>query len=288
MRHKRRFHLGISIILTSLAILTGCESIQKAAKSKIPIAKAGDVRIAAADFSSLDLVLDLVIENPNNFGVTLSGLPYDLVINEHSLLQGEQSKSLRIEAAQRSTVAIPVSLVLQNLFTEIPEILQQDTFNYRLDTRPQFTIPLIGNIEVPLTKTGSLPVIRPPKIQDVSLTKRAINLTGADLDLQIALKNPNNFDLTVKELAYTFGSNQQSWSNGTTQNAIALSSNDDGTINIPVHLNFLSLGKTVFQLLTGAQEFRAAIDGNMTLDSSVKYLNQMQLPFHFEKDLSLE
>ena len=288
MRHSRRFPITLGSILVAFVFWTGCKSIQNVAKSKIPVAKASDLRITGADFSSLDLEVDLEIENPNSFAVTLSGLAYDLVINQRSILQGDQEKALRIDAAQRSTLSIPMSLSLQNLLSEFPEILRQDTFDYQLDTRTQFSLPLFGDIGVPLTKTGSLPVIRPPKIKDVSLTKRAINLTGADLDLEVALENPNNFDLALKELTYTFGSKQQNWASGTTKEALALTPNKEGSIHIPLQLSFLSLGKTVFQLLTGDEEFQAAFYGNMTLDSSLEYLQQTQLPFQFEKSFRLK
>ena len=288
MGYPHRNRIALVALATSLAIVTGCESIQKSASTKLPIATAKDLRIKAADFSTLDLLLDVGIDNPNPFGLTLSGLSYDFVVNNQPLLQGEQNNTLRIEAAQESTLSVPLSLTLQTLANEIPEILQSDSFDYELNTQLQFNLPLLGSFKVPLTKTGSLPVIRPPRISDVSLAKRKLNLTGADLDLTVNIENPNAFNLVLNGLDYTFTGNQNAWAKGKIENAVEVSSKGDSSIKIPLHLDFIALGTTAFQLLGGSKEFEAALDGSMTLNSSLDFLRNAQLPIHFEKNLSLK
>ena len=119
-----------ALLIVGLLGMTGCETIESMTKSKLPTVKASDAKIAAANFGAIDFLIDLEIQNPNTFGLALSGFDYDLQINNDSFLTGVKSDSLRLEANQSSTVAIPMSLPLQELATKIPDILKQDNFDY--------------------------------------------------------------------------------------------------------------------------------------------------------------
>jgi LEA14-like dessication related protein len=195
-------NIGITahaLLIVGLLGMTGCETIESMTKSKLPTVKASDAKIAAANFSAIDFLIDLEVQNPNAFGLSLSGFDYDLQINDDSFLTGTKTDALRLEANQSSTIAIPMSLPLQDLATKIPDILKQDTFDYAFAAQLQFNMPLVGMINVPIRKIGTLPVIRPPRIKDLKLAKKGINLTGADLELNLNIENPNNFDLQMKQ-----------------------------------------------------------------------------------------
>ena len=277
-----------ALLIIGLLAMAGCETIESVTKSKLPTVKASDAKIAAANFNAIDFLIDLEIQNPNAFGLSLSGFDYDLQINKDSFLTGAKSEALRLEANQSSKVAIPMSLPLQELATKIPDILKQDTFDYAFAAQLQFDMPLVGTFNVPIRKTGTLPVIRPPKIKDLKLAKKGINLTGADLELNLNIENPNNFDLQMKQFQYSFMGNDQSWASGTTANPVALTKKGDASLSIPIRLNFLAIGKTAFQLLTGGKEFSSKLTGNLTVDSSLKYLPETVVPIDFQKSLSLK
>ena len=275
-------------LVCSLFLATGCETVEKAVSSKLPSVKADDVRLKTASFNALDLIVDLDIENPNMFGLSMSGFDYDLQVSDKSLLSGNKTDPLRLEGGQSSVVSVPMSVSFQDLASTIPNILEQDSFDYAFNGNLSFNIPLMGIVKVPVSKAGTLPVIRPPKIKDIGISKRGITLTGADLDLNVSIENSNAFDLLLKEFQYSFGGNEQTWASGKTGKSLDLSGKGTGELSIPVHLNFLSLGKTVFQLLSGADAFNAQLSGNMLLDSSLNYLPETSIPINFQKNLSLK
>jgi hypothetical protein len=82
--------------------------------------------------------------------------------------------------------------------------------------------------------------------------------------------------------------NDQSWASGTTSNPVVLTKKGDASLSIPIRLNFLAIGKTAFQLLTGGTEFSSKLTGNLTVDSSLKYLPETVVPIDFQKKLSLK
>ena len=69
-----------ALLIVGLLGMTGCETIESMTKSKLPTVKASDAKIAAANFSAIDFLIDLEIQNPNTFGLALSGFDYDLQI----------------------------------------------------------------------------------------------------------------------------------------------------------------------------------------------------------------
>ena len=288
MKCNRHYQAAQFFLLCSLILGAGCETVEKAVSSKLPTVKADDVRLKTASFTALDLVVDLDIMNPNMFGLSMSSFDYDLQVSDTSLISGNKTDAVRLEGGQNSVVSVPMSVSFQDLASTIPNILEQDTFDYALKGNLTFNIPIVGMVKVPVSKAGTLPVIRPPKIKDIGISKRGINLTGADLDLNVSIENSNAFDLLLKDFQYAFGGNEQTWASGRTGQSVDLSSKGSGELSIPVHLNFLSLGKTVFQLLSGAEAFNAQLSGNMILDSSLKYLPETSIPIDFQKNLSLK
>jgi hypothetical protein len=59
---------------------------------------------------------------------------------------------------------------------------------------------------------------------------------------------------------------------------IQISEKDKSSMSIPISLNFLSLGQTALQLLSGNQEINYSFQGNVDLDSALPVFNQVQLP----------
>ncbi|MCB0303504.1 MAG: hypothetical protein KDI38_06985, partial [Calditrichaeota bacterium] len=51
-----------------------------------------------------------------------------------------------------------------------------------------------------------------------------------------------------------------------------------GTLSIPVSLNFLEMGQTVFRLLSGDNTVNYNFDGKFALDSSLPLLKDINLP----------
>ncbi len=254
--------------LVILFNVVGCVSMQK------PEVELEAVRFLSMDFESVQLAFDLKVHNPNRIGITLSNWDHDFQLYGHSLLKSEQKTPQSIDALMSSKFEVPVQIRFQEVFQIVKELSQQDTLRYHLFTHFGFDVPLLGRVEIPLEKEGDIPLPKIPEFQIKTLRLNDISLTKAELVLEMNIKNPNTFALSLPEFRYQFLVQNQPWVE--TNSSISLEAKKENTISVPISLSFLQMGRSVYTLLTGNQPLNCKLSGNFVI--------QIALPF-FKKDL---
>jgi LEA14-like dessication related protein len=135
----------------------------------LSLAKIVNMQLASIDFNQADLLFDFAVENRNPVPVHLSGMNYDLKIENQSLVSGVTAQSIEVKADATSHVQLPVSLKFDDL-RKLPKAMRgKDSLVYQLVTRFNFNFPVIGNFAIPVSKQGEVPVPRLPgiRIKDV-------------------------------------------------------------------------------------------------------------------------
>ena len=286
--HPVRLGLRLAFTLVILGCGTGCETM-KQVKFKAPKVSAKDLNIEGASFQDLNLKLDLAVDNPSSFATSLAAFSYSVLVDDKALVTGTHDEPTTFSAGTTSTFSVPLTLTFDDLFKTIPSLLKQDSFDYQINADLSFAtpFPVIGDITIPIQKSGNLPIIRPPTIQGLALEKKALTLSGADLALKLNISNPNRFALALNGFDYTFKGNGQNWASGNIATPTRLPEQGDQEFTIPIQLNFLAIGTTAFQLLSGGGDFNTKLSGTMSLGSSLEYLQNMSLPIDVQKTLKL-
>jgi LEA14-like dessication related protein len=167
-----------------------------------------------------------------------------------------------------------------NIYKSFSSLQKQDSTTYRIDFGLLFNLPVLGKTTLPLKKEGTIPLLKLPSVRVAALTVQKLNLTGATLNLRLQLNNPNSLDLLLQKINYNFVVNGNSWLNGMSSSPQNLSSHGNSYLNIPVSLNFLQMGQTVYQMISGQQEINYDLSGDLNLGSSNELLQNMNLPFN--------
>lgn len=258
--------------------LLSCSTIQQMAKVQKPNVSVDNVRFTGISFDDIDLAFDVKIDNPNQLSAKLAGFDYDLHINEASFLKGQQASELNIEAMGQSTLEVPLTLNFKDLYNTYQSLQNQDSSEYKIDLGLNFDLPVLGKTRIPVSKKGFVPLIKMPTVKVSALKVQKMGLTGADLDLQLQIDNPNAFNLLASNLKYDFSVNGQSWVKGTSPENIRVDEKGKSTMSIPISLDFFSLGQTALQLLSGSQSINYSFRGNVELNTSLPMLKQFKLP----------
>ncbi len=274
---KRRIQQHALILVLAL-VLAACAELAKHAETIKPTARLTDVRLAGIDFEQADLVFDLAVDNQNPVAIDLAGLNYDLKIEDHSLVSGVAAQGLEIKPASTSTVQLPVKLKFDDLKKLPGDLWKQDRFEYRLDTEFVVTLPIIGNYAIPVSKTGELPVPKVPEIRLKGIDVKNLGLKTAELVARVDINNPNAFDLAFSEFDYQLNVNQQKWGLGTIRQGASIPQKGSGTVEIPLKLDLLSMGQTVYKVLTTGQPVDYRLTGGMTLDTGMELLRNVRMP----------
>jgi LEA14-like dessication related protein len=270
-----------------ILIFGSCQTLQQLASIQQPTLSTDRVRLGNLSFEAVDLILNVKINNPNPIGVSLTGFDYDLQIAGSSLVKGDQKSRQTISAGGQSTLQIPVKLVFQDLYRAVQTLKNQDSAAYKIGCGLVFDLPILGSVRIPASQSGKLPMIRLPQIKISSLKIKKMSLTGADLELALGVSNPNAFTFGLKKLNYTLTVNGSSWASGALTDNSPVGKKSDTTIRIPISLDFLEVGQTVAQLLSGGKALDCRLTGDMNVGTSMPEFGDASIPFDLANRISL-
>jgi LEA14-like dessication related protein len=271
----------IPLWIAVMCLLTiRCAELQKMLQIQKPVLNVAGVRITKLTLDNIDLAFDVDIQNPNPVSVNLAGLDYDFQLNNASFIRGNQNKGLSVQSNAKSRIEIPVSLGFQELYKTYQALKNNDSTNYTLAGGMTFDLPVLGQTRIPIQKSGHLPLVKIPSISVRSLKMNRMNISGADLTLELKMDNPNAFALLLKNLNYNFNINGQSWARGNLSSPVSVNSKGNGAIRIPMTLDFTKMGATMIQLLSGSSALEYNLTGGLGLDSSLPLLKNINLPIN--------
>lgn len=253
----------------------GCATLEEMASSSRPQARVEGVRFAHADFSSIDLKFDVAVTNPNRLPIRIAGLDYSVAVQGQSLLNGASNKPLEVAGQSTQTVAVPVTLEFAPILKAVDALKGRDFFDYAFASTLAVEVPVLGRIKVPVRFSGELPILQAPQLQVLSLEKQRLDLTGAEVALHLAVENPNGFGLNLEDMDYRLTVNERDWAAGNLDAPTSIPENGQAEVTIPISLNFLQVGRTAYEVLTGKGESTYHLDGDLTLGSTLPFFNQI-------------
>jgi len=279
------------LILTVLPVLalSGCGSLRDAVDAiNKPEVRIAEAELEALSFSGLTLRFDVEIRNPNPIGISLSGFDYELQIEGASFVSGEVDEEVTVAARGRSIVALPVELGFEELVSAIRGLEDREEAAYRLTAGFSFDLPVLGRVRIPVSKEGSVPILRFPELQVRSLSLNMIYLSGASLDLVLEMRNRNNFKIFIESLEYRFQVDGREWASGMRRKKVRLGENDIAELTIPIELDFTTLGRSVYRMILGGEALPYTLEGNVDAGTSLRVLKKASLPFALAGQLRIQ
>jgi LEA14-like dessication related protein len=258
----------------------GCATIEKQIDTIKPSAELLGTRLTNINFEGVDLVFDVAVTNRNPFSLRVAGLDYEIVIAENSLISGVMAQGLKLKKSSVSKVAVPVTLKFDDLKQLPGELWKGDEFEYHVFTDIHLNLPVIGKYTIPVSAKGELPVPKMPSVRLQKVRVVRLNLASADIVADIEIDNPNAFGLGLKNFNYKLDINQQTWGQGTGSIPNSIPQKSTGTIRIPLTLNLLTMGQSVYQLLNGDQRLNYQLSGAITIDTGLNFLRAYQMPLN--------
>ncbi len=272
----------LSLLITAavLTALTGCESVGNLADAiKKPRAKVIKAEIADLSFESIAFLFDVKITNPNPIGIKMYGFDYEFVIDEATFVKGDYDKPMEIEAKGESVIQIPVEFLFKDLIESIGHLVDRNESPYQLTVGFVFKLPIIDRVRIAATKKGTLPIVKLPQIAVHSLRLERLSLTGADLVLVLRIGNPNTFLFAFESIRYDFAINGARWASGRMEEKVQVAEGKNTTLEIPVSLNLLNMGQTVYRLLRDESDLEYKLGISLNVGTSIPVFQRVDLSF---------
>lgn len=266
------------ILIFCLLILMGCNALQDLANNvQKPGLSVTDVRVTDFDFDEIELTYDVTVDNPNALSLQLSSYNYDFKLNDETFIEGQQDKTMSIEASGESTFEVPVNLNFKKVYEGIRTLANSDQAAYEFLSEVTFDLPVLGLTKIPVSKKGSIPMINSPNIRIGNLEVQNLSLSKADLVLNMTFDNPNAFGIKINSFDYGLTINGDQWAEGQSLENTLISEKGTSQLAIPISLNISEIGISAYRLLTGSQELNYSLNGTFNLGTTHPLLNNTDL-----------
>ncbi len=277
---QSRFWIKSFLFLSIIIFISSCSALQDVASTiQKPKLSIQDVRVSDFNFQELSLVYEVKVENTNPAAIQMLGYNYALDVNEHAFLKGEQTQKMEISASDSSSLLVPVTLNFRDLYQTIKGISEKDESTYAFNTQLSFDLPVLGRTEVPVSKNGTIPVVKLPKLKVGDVNVQSLSFSGAKINLQLLFDNPNGFGMKVNNLMYDLEVNEDPWASGTALQNVQIAPNGITELEIPLTLSLNKIGMSAYQILTGSKKANYRVKGTIDFNVLHNLLGNTQLRF---------
>jgi LEA14-like dessication related protein len=178
--------------------MASCASLDFVGKPEV---RAVRPRVNGIDFRGVDLAFDVDVDNPYPVAIRSPEFRYGLDIEGAEFLESTESSKIDLPGSGTGTVTLPVRLPYANLWRTFKNLAGAAEVPYTLHGEI-VTSALGQSFALPLKHSGTFPVLRPPTLSDLSVQLSDVSLRGAKIVADAAMKNPNAFALSLKDLGY--------------------------------------------------------------------------------------
>jgi len=269
------------LFLSLAFIFNGCAQLQNLLEKSLkkPSANVTNATISGLSFTQIDLLFDIKVDNPNSVAVNLAGLDFSLKINENSLFSGNKEDALKIEAQASGTIQIPLSLKYNDIYQSVKDLKSKKSSIYIFEGGVSFNLPVLGLTRIPISKSGEVPLISLPKISVKNIAMKTLSWSGAAMQLDISVNGTGGMDLFVENLNYGLDIGGKNWINGKTDDKITISQDGEKIISVPFKLNFIDMGRSLYDLVTGDSALDYMLTGDMNISSDNPLLKTAKISF---------
>ncbi len=262
--------LIIAIMGTLLAVwVSGCATLKQYVKQ--PRVTYQSMSLREMSLFDSTVVFHLTVSNPYPISIKINEFTYRIKVNNKDLLSGVLDKGISLKANGDEPLEIPVTIKYMDFFNSLSDFMSRDEVAWDLSGSAR-----ILGLDIPYHANGNLPVPKLPKISLKRIDISKIDLFGASLVFLLDVKNDNPFALNLSRLDYNIKIGSTPFVKGKTKNTPSIGDNKNATISIPVHVSFMELGKSAYNLLKkSASDYE--LSGNLTVN--VPSVGEKSFPF---------
>jgi len=259
----------VSALIITILMSGGCAAVREFVRE--PSVKFEGVSFRDMSLFEATPVFKLNITNPNPIGITVGKIAYALKINGKPFIKNTLDKGLTINAGRSAIAEVPVTFNYLDVLESLTALNRSDTIPYDLSGSVN-----IGILNLPYHTKGDLPVPKLPKVSLKNIGISNLSLTGASMIFSLELENRNSFTVQMNGLDYGIKLGGKEFAAGNARSVTAINKNGTSSLEIPLNVSFLSMGRSVYNVLTGTSA-GYELSGNMKFN--VPKVGEKSFPF---------
>jgi LEA14-like dessication related protein len=254
------------------------EKIEEAVGFGKPTADVSGIHIPHIGLHRADIIVDVLIKNPNPVPIPLVDIDYLIDSDGRKLVSGLIPDAGTIHAHGEETVKIPISLVFDDIKTTYKDIQPGTIIPYLVRVVLLVDVPVIGRIKIPLQKSGEIPVPHKPDVDVEKIKFHRFSFEETTATLHLKLENKNDFDLGLNMLQYEMWLGDDSIVSAELTQSAKIEKQGVTTMLVPFSFRPKDFGSAVWDMIRG-RGVGYTIKGNIDADTP---FGNMKLPISKE------
>nr|CAD1837239.1 unnamed protein product [Ananas comosus var. bracteatus] len=254
------------------------EKIEGAIGFGKPTADVTGVHIPHINLEKAEIVVDVLITNPNPVPIPLVDIDYLIESDGRKLVSGLIPDAGTIHAHGSETVKIPVVLIYDDIKSTYKDIEPGSIIPYKISVALIVDVPILGRLTLPLEKTGEIPVPYKPDVDVEKIKFEKFSFEETTANLHLKLDNKNDFDLGLNALDYEIWLTDVSIGSAELTQSTKLAKRGITSMQLPISFKPKDFGSALWDMLRG-RGTGYTIKGNIDVDTP---FGNMKLPISKE------
>jgi LEA14-like dessication related protein len=269
-------HRFAAFALICASLVGGCQSMQDIIGGvPKPTAHVIGASIRGLSLDNIVLLFDIEVENPYAASLPLIDLGYSLTSGGRKFLEGTVTPTGSIPARGKQVIQLPATVQFSSLFATLKGVKPGAIVPYTADFRIGVNAPVLGRLDIPLSKSGELPVPAVPQVELTSLAIGKLSLDQITASAKLQVKNTNQFPLDLTKLGVSFALGGQEVGGSKLANPVNLPAGQATTLDVPLSFSPRAAGMGLVNLLRGNQ---IAYKVSGSIDANTRF-GPLSLPF---------
>jgi LEA14-like dessication related protein len=145
---------------TLLLLLAGCAGLR--ARPEPPSLVLANLRLTGATLFAQTYLLDLQVQNPNDFDLAIDGLACEILLNGQHFASGVSDRAVTVPRYGMGAVQVEATSTLAGIFRQITELERNQAQSFRYQLRGHVRLRGFGRL--PFDQSGELSLV-PSELQ---------------------------------------------------------------------------------------------------------------------------
>jgi LEA14-like dessication related protein len=197
---------------------------------------------------SIDMDMELLINNPLPIGIKMDSLRYKIYIGGVEVIKSKHPKSIVLRGNESSSITLPVIIKKEQLTGTLKKLQNKniDSTEYKISGSADVSILIFKNHSYHFNYSKILPVFVIPRVKVVNYKIEKLGLKHSRLLLNVQIENDNGFPYAFKETSYNIEMDHDHLASGKIDSTINVIANGRTMVNIPVDLSLAEALETKY------------------------------------------
>lgn len=243
-----------------------------------PTADVTAIHIPKINLKQADIVIDVLVKNPNPVPIPLIDIDYLIDSDGRKLVSGLIPDAGTIHAHGSETVTIPVTLIYDDIKSTYHDIQPGSIIPYRIKVDLIVDVPVFGRLTLPLEKTGEIPIPYKPDIDLEKIRFERFSFEETVATLRLKIENKNDFDMGLNALDYEVWLGTVSIGGAELEKSSKIDKNGISYLDLPITFKPKDFGSALWDMIRGKCT-GYTMKGNINVDTP---FGAMKLPISKE------